>query len=54
MPPQLAHLPDEALLALIARGDDDALADLYDRFGGVAYRLAYRILRDQVLAAVRS
>ena len=50
MPPQLAHLPDEALLALIARGDDDALADLYDRFGGVAYRLAYRILRDQVLA----
>jgi RNA polymerase sigma factor (sigma-70 family) len=50
MPPQLANLPDEALLALIARGDDDALAELYDRFGGVAYRLAYRILRDQVLA----
>src|SRR5690242_7882040 len=50
MPPPLAHLPDEALLALIARGDDAALAALYDRFGGVAYRLAYRILRDQVLA----
>jgi RNA polymerase sigma-70 factor (ECF subfamily) len=50
MPPPLAHLPDEALLALIARGDDGALAELYDRFGGVAYRLAYRVLRDQVLA----
>jgi RNA polymerase sigma-70 factor (ECF subfamily) len=50
MPPPLAHLPNEALLALIARGDDDALANLYDRLGGVAYRLAYRILRDEVLA----
>jgi RNA polymerase sigma factor (sigma-70 family) len=50
MPPPLAHLPDEALLALIARGDDNALAELYDRFGGVAYRLAYRIVRDEVLA----
>ena len=50
MPPPLAHLPDEALLALIARGGEDALAELYDRFGGVSYRLAYRILRDQVLA----
>src|SRR5256885_16045953 len=50
MPPPLAHLPDEALLALIGRGDDDALAELYDRFGGVAYRLAYRVLRDATLA----
>jgi len=50
MPPPLAHLPDEALPALIARGDDTALAELYDRFGGIAYRLAYRVLRDQVLA----
>ena len=50
MPSPLAHLPDEALLALIARGDDDALAELYDRFGGVAYRLAYRVLPDPALA----
>jgi len=50
MPPPLAHLPGEALLALIGRGDDDALAELYDRFGGVAYRLAYRVLRDAALA----
>jgi len=50
MPPSLAQLPDEALLALVARADDEALAALYDRFGGVAYRLAFRVLRDQVLA----
>jgi RNA polymerase sigma-70 factor, ECF subfamily len=50
MPPPLAHVPDEALPALIARGDDHALAELYDRYGGVAYRLAFRILRDPVLA----
>lgn len=46
----LALLPDEALLALVARGDEAALAVLYDRFGGPAYRLALRILRDSALA----
>src|SRR5207245_2411108 len=30
----LAHLSDEALLSLIAGSDEDALAELYDRFGG--------------------
>ncbi len=45
-----AHLSDEALVALVARADEAALAELYDRIGGVAYRLAYRILRDESLA----
>jgi RNA polymerase sigma factor (sigma-70 family) len=45
-----AHLSDEALVALVARSDEAALAELYDRIGGVAYGLAYRILRDESLA----
>jgi RNA polymerase sigma-70 factor, ECF subfamily len=47
---ELAHLSDEALLALIARADDLALAELYHRFGRLAYGLAFRILRDDALA----
>jgi RNA polymerase sigma factor (sigma-70 family) len=46
----LAHLSDEALVALVARADDAALAELYDRFGRVAYGLALRVLRDPGLA----
>ena len=46
----LAHLSDEALVALLARGDDAALAELYDRFSRVSYNLARRILRDDELA----
>jgi RNA polymerase sigma factor (sigma-70 family) len=46
----LAHLSDEALLSLVAGSDDQALAELYDRFGRVAYGLALRILRDETLA----
>jgi RNA polymerase sigma factor (sigma-70 family) len=41
---------DEELLEAIAGGDDNALGALYDRFGRIAYRLAYRVLRDQALA----
>ena len=46
----LAHLSDEALVALVVRGDESALAELYDRVGGVAYGIAFRVLRDDRLA----
>jgi RNA polymerase sigma-70 factor, ECF subfamily len=46
----LAHLSDEALVALVARSDDGALGELYERYGGAAYGLARRILRDSALA----
>ena len=42
--------PDEALLALVAHGDEPALAEIYDRYGRVAYGLALRVVRDQALA----
>ena len=47
---QYAHFSDEALVALVARGDEDALAELYDRVGRIAYGLAFRVLRSEQLA----
>ena len=47
---ELAHLSDQALLALIARSDEAALAELYRRLSSVAYGLASRVLRDDALA----
>ncbi|HEY5695180.1 MAG TPA: sigma-70 family RNA polymerase sigma factor [Gaiellaceae bacterium] len=47
---QLAHLSDEALVALAARSEQSALAELYDRYGRTAYGLALRVVRDQALA----
>ncbi len=49
-PRALAHLSDEALLALCTRSDETALAELYDRYGRVAFGLALRVLRDRALA----
>lgn len=46
----LAHLSDEAIVALIARSHEVALAELYDRYGAAAFGLARRILRDEALA----
>jgi RNA polymerase sigma factor (sigma-70 family) len=45
-----AQLSDEALLGAVARSDEAALAELYDRFGRLAYGLALRVLRDSTLA----
>src|SRR5438309_461968 len=41
------RLADQAALARIARGDDAALAELYDRHARPIYSLALRILLDQ-------
>jgi RNA polymerase sigma factor (sigma-70 family) len=49
--PAAAREPsDEQVLEAVGRGDDDALGVLYDRFGTLAFRLAFRILRDRALA----
>ena len=50
VPHDFAHLSDEALVALVARSDDAAFAELYDRYGRLAYGLAHRVLRDGSLA----
>jgi RNA polymerase sigma-70 factor (ECF subfamily) len=47
---ELAHLSDEALVALAARSEQAALEELYDRYGRAAYGLALRVLRDAALA----
>jgi RNA polymerase sigma-70 factor (ECF subfamily) len=44
------QLTDEEVLARVARADEAAIAEAYDRFGRVAYGLAFRILRDAALA----
>jgi RNA polymerase sigma-70 factor (ECF subfamily) len=46
----LAHLSDEAVVALAARSDEIAFAELYDRYGSIAYGLALRVVRDETLA----
>jgi RNA polymerase sigma factor (sigma-70 family) len=47
---KLSHLSDEALLAAASRADEEALGQLFDRYGRVAYGLALRVLRDRALA----
>lgn len=50
VPRDLAHLSDEALIALVARSEEAALGELFDRYGGPAYGLAVRVIRDPALA----
>ena len=44
------RLADQAALARMARGDPDALAELYDRHARMVYSLALRILHDRAEA----
>ncbi|MEO9177185.1 MAG: sigma-70 family RNA polymerase sigma factor, partial [Gaiellales bacterium] len=41
---------DAGLVALIAHGHRDAFAELYDRYGKIAFGLAFRVTRDHQLA----
>jgi RNA polymerase sigma-70 factor (ECF subfamily) len=45
--PRDERLTDQAALARLARGDQSALAELYDRHARPIYSLALRILREQ-------
>jgi RNA polymerase sigma factor (sigma-70 family) len=44
------HLSDEALVAQIARGDEQALGAFYDRFGRTVFSLALRVVRNAQVA----
>src|SRR5947208_16504622 len=44
------HPSDDALMASLADRDLGALASLYDRYGHLAYSLAYRILGESEAA----
>jgi RNA polymerase sigma-70 factor, ECF subfamily len=44
------RLADEELMPLVSRRDPEAFEVLYDRHGGVAFSLAYRIVGDRAAA----
>jgi RNA polymerase sigma-70 factor, ECF subfamily len=43
----LSSMPDEDLVGRAVRGDDDAFAELYDRYRQRVYATAYRIIQDR-------
>jgi RNA polymerase sigma-70 factor (ECF subfamily) len=47
---RMAALPDDQIVAAIARGEHLALRLLYDRFGGAVFALALRIIADREIA----
>jgi RNA polymerase sigma factor (sigma-70 family) len=49
--PTTEHLSDHGLLALVAGGDREAFARLYDQYSEAAYSLAVRVVRDREFAA---
>jgi RNA polymerase sigma-70 factor (ECF subfamily) len=46
----LSTQDDAALLLLVQRGDDGAMASLFDRYSKVVYSVALRVLRDPASA----
>jgi RNA polymerase sigma-70 factor (ECF subfamily) len=48
--PPLSAQDDAALLALVKRGDEQAMATLFDRYSKVVYSVALRVLRDPASA----
>src|SRR3954447_7285216 len=44
------RLADEELMPLVGRKDPEAFELLYDRHGGAAYSLAYRVVGDRAAA----
>jgi RNA polymerase sigma-70 factor (ECF subfamily) len=49
MPPP-SDLDDASLLAQVKRGDEQAMASLFDRYSKVVYSVALRVLRDPASA----
>ena len=49
-PVNFESLSDRGVMALVARGDQSALGELYDRYGAAAHSLALRVIRDRELA----
>ena len=48
--PGMDDLDDAALVEMVGKGDQEALAVLYRRYGKICYRLAYRVTSSQQLA----
>lgn len=44
------RMADEELMPMIGAGDPEAFEVLYDRHGGIAYSLAYRIVGERAVA----
>lgn len=47
MQPEQAQCPDADLLRAVARGDETALADIFDRYRVILFSLVLRILHDR-------
>ncbi len=48
--PEIAPSMDAALLAGLQNGDEQAMAQLYDRYSKIVYSVALRVLRDTAAA----